>query len=109
MSDAAATTARLAADTAVIHAAAMASVLSPRRKWRRAWVWLRWRALLLLIAFLCGFVAFQFGVDVTDRPGIPSTGLLTKVYYTVGLFVLGGLDLGTPVGGPEAARWLLWF
>lgn len=47
-------------------------------------------------------------MDVTDRPGIPDAALLVKVYYTVGLFVLGGLDLGTPTGGPPAARALLW-
>ena len=34
--------------------------------------------------------------------------LLTKVYYAFGLFVLGGLDLGTPTGGPLFGRILLW-
>jgi voltage-gated potassium channel Kch len=31
-----------------------------------------------------------------------------RVYYILGLFVVGGLDLGTPFGGPLWAQGLLW-
>jgi Trk K+ transport system NAD-binding subunit len=36
------------------------------------------------------------------------TGIAQSFYYALGLFVLGGLDLGTPVGGPLHGRVLLW-
>ena len=48
------------------------------------------------------------GVGVSERPGVTEADLLTKVYYAFGLFVLGGLDLGTPTGGPLFGRILLW-
>jgi Trk K+ transport system NAD-binding subunit len=69
----------------------------------------RWRTALLLVVFGCGLTAFELGVEVSDRPGISDGSLLTQAYYSIGLFVLGGLDLGVPVGGPEAAQDLLWF
>ncbi|WP_428262421.1 NAD-binding protein [Haliangium sp.] len=68
-----------------------------------------WRALLLLAVFSCGVVALLMGAGASERPGLGEAGLLTKVYYTIGLFVLGGLDLGTPTGGTGLARGLLWF
>jgi Trk K+ transport system NAD-binding subunit len=69
----------------------------------------RWRTAALLFVFGCGLAAFEMGVEVSDRPGIPEGNLLTQSYYAIGLFVLGGLDLGVPVGGPELAQDLLWF
>lgn len=69
----------------------------------------RWRPALPVIVFVCGLVAFLSGVGVTARVGLASSGLLTKAYYTLGLFVLGGLDLGVPDGGPTWGRGLLWF
>lgn len=71
---------------------------------RAAW----WRGGLLLLAFLCGLSGLLLGAGVSDREGIPESGLLTKVYYALGLFVFGGMDLGMPRGGPPAARALLW-
>lgn len=53
-------------------------------------------------------VAFESGVGVSDRGGVPEGDLLTHIYYSLGLFVLGGLDLGIPRGGPVFARALLW-
>jgi voltage-gated potassium channel Kch len=53
--------------------------------------------------------AFEVGVDVSHRPGVAASGFLTHVYYATGLFFLGGMDLGTPHGGPLVARGLLWF
>ena len=46
-------------------------------------------------------------MGVSERD-LADAGILTRAYYTLGLFFLGGLDLGTPVGGPEAARTVLW-
>ena len=73
------------------------------------WRWFRWRSLMLVIVFACGLVAFLCGVGTTSRPAVVDSGILTKAYYTLGLFVLGGMDLGMPTGGPTAARTLLWF
>lgn len=76
---------------------------------RRVVRWLSWRGIPLLFVFACGLSAFAMGVDVSDRPGVGAADLPTKIYYTLGLFVLGGLDLGMPVGGPAHGRSLLWF
>jgi voltage-gated potassium channel Kch len=65
--------------------------------------------LFIVLVFACGLSGFVMGVGVSDRAGVAQAGLLTQAYYTLGLFVLGGMDLGVPVGGPRAARALLWF
>jgi hypothetical protein len=62
----------------------------------------------LILAFTLSVTAFRAGVGVTDRAGVADADLLTHVYYALGLFVLGGLDLGIPSGGPVTARVLLW-
>jgi len=69
--------------------------------------WL-WRMALASSAFGLALYAFRNGVVVSDRPDVLGAGLLTHVYYSLGLFVLGGLDLGVPSGGPNAARVALW-
>ncbi len=74
---------------------------------RRTTGWVA-RSAALLVVFAIAVYAFQLGVDVSDRPGLPGESVLTHVYYALGLFVLGGLDLGTPFGGPLHARALLW-
>ncbi|MCY4344477.1 MAG: NAD-binding protein [Gammaproteobacteria bacterium] len=66
----------------------------------------RWGAALAL--FLCAFGGFLSGVSLTERPEITQSGWLTKAYYSLGLFVVGGLDIGTPIGGPLLARCLIW-
>lgn len=53
-------------------------------------------------------LAFRTGVGTSDREGLPTADLLTHIYYALGLFVLGGLDLGIPLGGPVEARAMLW-
>ena len=58
--------------------------------------------------FLFAFTGLSLGVSLTERPDIVSEPNLTKAYYSLGLFVVGGLDLGTPVGGPWYGRLLLW-
>jgi len=76
------------------------SFLSSRVSWR-------WLAVLLL--FCSALIGFASGVAVTHRPEIVDAGLAAQAYYSLGLFVIGGLDLGTPIGGPYFGRLLLWF
>lgn len=52
--------------------------------------------------------AFSLGVETTERD-LEDAGLLVRLYYSAGLFVLGGLDLGTPTGGSVFGRDLMWF
>ncbi len=76
---------------------------APRPLWRP----ILWRALAFAAVFLAGFAGLTTGVEVTQRDLLAAT-LLERAYYTLGLFVLGGLDIGTPTGGPAAGRLLLW-
>jgi Trk K+ transport system NAD-binding subunit len=69
---------------------------------------LSWKSWSAIAIFGCGIIGLAAGVGATERPGVPEAELLTKVYYAFGLFVLGGLDLGTPTGGPLYGRILLW-
>ena len=48
------------------------------------------------------------GVGLTERPDIVDGSLIAKAYYSLGLFVVGGLDIGLPTGGPLLGRVLLW-
>ncbi len=70
-----------------------------------AWVW---RIALAVSAFGLALYAFRSGVVVSDRPEVLGAGILTHIYYSLGLFVLGGLDLGVPANGPDGARIALW-
>ena len=70
---------------------------------------LRWRLTVLVTVFGLGLLAFCSGVELSERGDVPSSAFLTKVYYTLGLFVFGGVDFGVPTGGPAWAQKLLWF
>ncbi|MCR9163771.1 MAG: NAD-binding protein [Nannocystaceae bacterium] len=72
------------------------------------WRWFRWRSVLLLGAVTLGLFGLLSGVGVSERLDVVHAGLLTKLYYTLGLFIFGGMDLGTPVGGPWWGRAALW-
>ncbi len=61
-----------------------------------------------IFVFLLALIGFESGVAVTERPELASSGLLTKAYYSLSLFVVGGVDLGTPVGGPLSGRIMVW-
>ena len=74
---------------------------------RSAWRPVVWRSLALAGAFLAGWLGLLAGVEVTERD-LTRAGVAEKAYYALGLFVLGGLDIGTPVGGPLYGRLLLW-
>ncbi len=67
----------------------------------------RWPAAAAL--FLLAFVGLLSGVSLSERPDVGVSSLLTKAYYSLGLFVVGGLDIGTPSGGPWLGRTMLWF
>ena len=67
-----------------------------------------WRWIAVGLIFALGLTAFANGVALTARPEVTSAPVLERVYYILGLFVVGGLDLGTPVGGPIWAQAILW-
>jgi Trk K+ transport system NAD-binding subunit len=69
---------------------------------------LSWKSWSAIFIFGCGFVGLAVGVEVSERPGVTGEDLFTKAYYALGLFVLGGMDLGTPTNGPLYGRILLW-
>jgi Trk K+ transport system NAD-binding subunit len=68
-----------------------------------------WRTVAAVLLFLSAFFALVFGVSLSERPTVVDDNLFTKAYYSLGLFVMGGLDLGMPQGGPVVARYFLWF
>jgi len=69
---------------------------------------LSWRWLAAVILFSMALSGLLMGVSLSERPSAYSADILTKVYYSLGLFVVGGLDLGTPQGGSVLGRTLLW-
>lgn len=66
----------------------------------------RWFAAGLLLLF--ALVGMASGVGLTGTPELADAGWLTLLYYSLGLFVFGGLDVGLPVGGPVIGRVMLW-
>ena len=62
---------------------------------------------MALVVFACGLAGFESGVQVSERD-LTDVNLATKMYYTLGLFILGGMDLGVPVSGPLWGQVLLW-
>jgi Trk K+ transport system NAD-binding subunit len=67
-----------------------------------------WLSAGALFFFFSALIGFESGVAVTERPELADSGLLTKAYYSLSLFVVGGVDLGTPIGGPLLGRVLVW-
>ncbi len=66
-----------------------------------------WRWLLAIVFFTLGFCGFVSGVLVTERD-ISAANPFVLMYYSLGLFILGGMDLGVPIGGPAWGRACLW-
>lgn len=79
---------------------------TPLRRFAGASLGWRWVAVALVFGF--GLIAFANGVALTSRLEVAQAPMLEQTYYILGLFVVGGLDLGTPVGGPVWAQTLLW-
>ena len=50
--------------------------------------------LVILLSICC----FHYGVDLTDRGVVDDSDLFMQFYYSLGLFALGGMDLGMPIG-----------
>ncbi len=69
---------------------------------------LLWRLVVVLLVLALAITGLAAGVGLSDRDDVPQASWLTKVYYSLGLFVFGGLDLGVPEGGPPWARGILW-
>ena len=67
-----------------------------------------WRWGLALTFFIFAMIGLSSGVTLSERPYVADSSLVTKAYYSLGLFVVGGLDLGTPIEGPLLGRVLLW-
>ena len=67
-----------------------------------------WRLPLALALFGCAMFGFSSGVGVTDRPDLANESFIVKAYFSLGLFVVGGLDIGLPTGGPPIGRFALW-
>lgn len=67
-----------------------------------------WRSLGALFFFSCALAAFHMGVAVSERPSVIDGSILAQVYYSLSLFVLGGVDLGMPTGGTALGRFLMW-
>lgn len=67
-----------------------------------------WRWLAATLFFSMALSGLMMGVSLSERPSVHSADILTKAYYSLGLFVVGGLDLGTPIGGPLIGRIFLW-
>jgi Trk K+ transport system NAD-binding subunit len=61
-----------------------------------------------MLFFSMALTGLLMGVSLSERPSIDSANILTKAYYSLGLFVFGGLDLGTPQGGPFIGKVFLW-
>lgn len=47
-------------------------------------------------------------MSLSQRLDVGEAGSLITLYYSLGLFVFGGLDVGFPVGGPVVGRAGLW-
>lgn len=83
------------------------STSAPPRPTRSLWRPLAWRLFAFAIVYLIAVVGFAMGVGVSERD-LADAGLAERAYYALGLFVLGGLDIGTPEGGPLVGRAFLW-
>jgi len=59
------------------------------------------QVLPVLVVLALTVLAFRNGVNVSDRGDIPNDAFLVQLYYAIGLFALGGMDLGMPTGGPR--------
>ncbi len=69
---------------------------------------MNWRWAAAVFFFLSALFGMLMGVSLSERPEVIEASVLTKIYYSLGLFVVGGLDLGIPTGGPLIGRTLLW-
>lgn len=69
---------------------------------------INWRWWAAAGLFSLGFIGLLSGTSLSERPDVVESSWLTKAYYALGLFVVGGLDIGTPQGGTWWSRSMLW-
>lgn len=69
---------------------------------------IRWRWAAAFTFLGCAFLGLASGVGLSERPDVGEAGWLVMIYYSLGLFVFGGLDVGFPEGGPLIGRIMLW-
>lgn len=77
------------------------------RSSRSAWGSFIWRVVAFAVVYAAALAALSAGVGVSERD-LSEAGIFSRAYYALGLFLLGGLDLGVPTGGPALARSVLW-
>ncbi len=69
---------------------------------------INWRWWAAAGLFSLGFIGLLCGTSLSERPDVVESSWLTKAYYALGLFVVGGLDIGTPQDGTWWSRSMLW-
>lgn len=60
-----------------------------------------------VVVLFLALVAFLTGAQVTERD-LSQTGFFGHLYHAIGLFVVGGMDLGLPKSDPLVPGLLLW-
>ena len=67
------------------------------------------RIAIVVIVFACALYGFGFGGGTENIDNVGDDGIIGWIYYTISLFVLGGIDLGAPVRGGAPGSYLsLW-
>jgi len=67
------------------------------------------RIAIVVIVFACALYGFGFGGGTENIDNVGDDGIIGWIYYTISLFVLGGIDLGAPVkGGATGSYSSLW-
>jgi voltage-gated potassium channel Kch len=61
-----------------------------------------------VVVLLLAIVAFLAGAQVSERD-LSEVGILGHLYHAIGLFVVGGMDLGMPKNDPLVPGLVLWF
>ena len=67
-----------------------------------------YRLLPTLLVFILALIAFNHGVYLEGKLNICTDTIFVQIYYTIGLFLLAGIDFGMPLGGTEFYRILLY-
>ncbi|MFK7828836.1 MAG: NAD-binding protein [Congregibacter sp.] len=67
------------------------------------------RTMAAVAIFALALAGFQAGVTLTGDEISESRSMLVNAYFALSLFVIGGIDIGTPDNGPKLAILVLWF
>lgn len=67
------------------------------------------RIAIVVVVFACALYGFALGAGTENIKDMQGNGLISWVYYTISLFVLGGIDAGAPMrGGAPGSYYALW-